>query len=241
MSETNGFIGRRALMKVACAGGIGVAATMTNFPWYVQPALADSTNAPQSTSLSPDAALQRLLDGNDRFVGQKRKYPNQSLARLRDVAFAQHPFVTLLTCADSRVPCEIIFDEGIGDIFDVRVAGNVVAPEVTGSIEYAALVLETPLIVVLGHERCGAVTAAVKNEVLPGQMGAFVQAIAPAVAKVKSQAGDRVENAVVANVQYQIERLKQTSEPLVQLMQAGKLNIVGGRYDLDTGKVTIVA
>jgi carbonic anhydrase len=137
------------------------------------------------------------------------------------------------------VPTEIIFDQGIGDVFDVRVAGNIVTPETLGSIEYAVVLLGTPLLMVLGHERCGAVTAAVQNGALLGEIGSFVKAIKPAVKRVKDQPGDAVENAVVANVQYQIERLKR-SQLLTEQIKSGKLKIVGGRYDLDTGSVTMI-
>lgn len=241
MSRINGFIGRRDFFKLAGVGG--VAATVAGgILWYAQPVqaveLQTATTQKDPEPVSPDAALKRLLDGNKRFVQQKRQYPNQSKTRLQEVATAQHPFSTLLSCADSRVPAEIIFDEGIGDLFDIRIAGNIVTPEVLGSIEYSAAVLGTPLIMVLGHERCGAVTAAVQDEPLPGKIGTFVKAIKPAMATVKGT-GDLVENVVVANVQYQVEMLKD-SEVLAQLMLENKLKVVGGRYDLDTGAVTII-
>jgi carbonic anhydrase len=154
----------------------------------------------------------------------------------------QHPFATILSCADSRVPPEILFDEGIGDLFDVRVAGNVAIPEVIGSLEYAAVVLGSPLIMVLGHERCGAVTAAVKGGQLLGYIGTFVKAIEPALKNAKNKAGDdSVDKAVIANVRYQIEELQRNSILLNQRMLENKLKIVGGRYDLDTGEVTIIA
>jgi carbonic anhydrase len=240
MSRINGFIGRRELLKLAGFSGVAIAATaVSGVPWYTQQALA--AVAQQDTEpVSPDAALKRLLDGNQRFVQQKREYPHQSQTRLQEVAQVQHPFATILSCADSRVSAEILFDQGIGDLFDIRIAGNIVIPEALGSIEYATALLGTPLIMVLGHERCGAVTAAVKGELLPGQIGTFVKAIKPSMAKVKGKSGDPVENAVVANVKYQVERLQQNSTLLVQLMQAGTLKIVGGRYDLDTGEVTII-
>lgn len=244
MSRINGFIGRRELLKLAGVGGVGLATTGAgSLLWRVQPAQAAELQADAHGNpelVSPDAALQRLLDGNKRFVQHKPEYPDQSQARLQEVAKAQHPFATILSCADSRVPAEIIFDQGIGDLFDIRIAGNIVTPETLGSIEYSAVLLETPLIMVLGHERCGAVTAAVKGDLLPGKIGTFVKAIEPAMAKVKDKAGDPVENAVVANVQFQVEGLKQTSALLAQRMQEGKLKIVGSRYDLDTGEVTIV-
>lgn len=190
--------------------------------------------------LSPDAALQKLMDGNQRFVQQKGKHPDQSQTRMKEVAQAQHPFATLLSCADSRVPPEILFDEGIGDLFDIRVAGNIVTPEVLGSLEYAVAVLGTPVVMVLGHERCGAVTAAVQGERLPGHIGSFVKAIKPVIAKTKGIPGDPVDNAVIANVQYQIQKLKWSSAILSQQSLNGKLKIVGGRYDLDTGEVTLI-
>src|SRR5579883_242895 len=126
-------------------------------------------------ALNPDMALKKLMAGNQRFVQHQPQYPDQSAKRLQEVAQAQHPFATILSCADSRVPAEIIFDQGIGDIFDVRIAGNITTPEALGSIEYAVALLGTPLLMVLGHERCGAVTAAVKNEALPGEIGTFVK------------------------------------------------------------------
>jgi carbonic anhydrase len=180
------------------------------------------------------------MDGNQRFVKHLMRRPNQSQLRLQEVSQSQHPFVTILSCADSRVLPEMLFDRGIGDIFDVRVAGNIATPEVLGSIEYAVGLLNTPLLMVLGHERCGAVTAAVKNESLAdSQVESFVKAIKPSVERIKAQPGDIVDNAVIANVQDQIEKLK-ISPILRDRLDSGKLQIVGGRYDLDTGKVTIV-
>lgn len=235
MSQINGLIGRRELLRIG--GGLAAIATGSAL-WHAQPAQAAVT--PEAID-SPDAALKRLLDGNKRFIQQKPEYPHQSLLRLQEVATIQHPFATLLSCADSRVPAELIFDQGLGDLFDVRVAGNIVTPEVLGSLEYAAAILGTPLMMVVGHERCGAVTAAVKGEPLPGQIGTFAKAIKPAALQVKGKPGDEVDNAVVANVKYQVKKLLQNSAVLTQLVTDGKLKVLGGRYDLDTGEVTIVA
>nr|WP_201280376.1 carbonic anhydrase [Hassalia byssoidea] len=236
------FIDRRDFLKLGVTGAFGMMVTAADLLWQVEQAKAaglpnGSLAIPQS--LSADAALQKLIEGNQRFVQHKPQYPDQSAARLQEVAQAQHPFATILSCADSRVPAEILFDQGIGDIFDVRVAGNIATPETLGSIEYAVVLLGTPLVMVLGHERCGAVTAAVQNESLLGEIGSFVKAIKPAVKRVKDRPGDAVDNAVVANVQYQIERLKR-SKLLTEQIEAGKLKIVGGRYDLDTGSVTMI-
>ncbi|PMB04543.1 carbonic anhydrase [Fischerella thermalis CCMEE 5198] len=230
---------RRDFLKWGAFGGMGLMVTASNLLWQVEQVQAAELPVTASLSLSPDAALQRLMEGNQRFVQHQPQYPDQSQARLQEVAQAQHPFATILSCADSRVPAEIIFDQGIGDIFDVRIAGNIATPEAIGSIEYAVALLNTPLLMVLGHERCGAVTAAVQNEPLPGDISTFVKAIKPVVAKVKYQPGNTVDNAVIANVHYQIQLLKR-SPLLSERLQSGKLKIVGGRYDLDTGSVGII-
>lgn len=230
MSRINGFVGRRNFLRLA---GAGLAATIAGITWEAQPVKAEA-------ALPPDAALQKLLNGNQRFAQQHPDYPHQSAKRLQEVAFAQHPYATILSCADSRVPAELVFDAGIGDLFDIRVAGNIVTAEVLGSLEYASALLGTSLIMVLGHERCGAVTAAVQNEPLPGSIGSLVEAIQPAVNRVKGGSDDLIELAVVENVRYQIEQMEKQSSVLAQLVNAGKLKIVGGRYDLDTGVVSVV-
>ncbi|MEH1874518.1 carbonic anhydrase [Nostoc sp.] len=230
---------RRDFLKLGMTGAFGMMLSVSDFLWRVEQAKAAEIPSTSPESLSPDAALQKLMEGNQRFIQHQPQYPDQSALRLQEVALAQHPFATILSCADSRVPAEIVFDQGIGDIFDVRIAGNIATPEAIGSIEYAVVLLASPLLMVMGHERCGAVTAAVQNESLLGDISTFVKAIKPAVEKVKSQPGDAVENAVVANVQHQIERLKR-SQLLTEQVRSGKLKIVGGRYDLDTGRVTII-
>ncbi|MEH1835026.1 MAG: carbonic anhydrase [Nostoc sp.] len=230
---------RRDFLKLGMTGAFGMMLSTSDFLWQVEQAKAAEIPSTSPESLNPDAALQKLMEGNQRFVQHQPQYPDQSALRLQEVAQAQHPFATILSCADSRVPAEIVFDQGIGDIFDVRIAGNIATPEAIGSIEYAVVLLGSPLLMVMGHERCGAVTAAVQNESLLGDIGTFVKAIKPVVKKVESQPGDAVENAVVANVQYQIERLKR-SQLLTKQVESGKLKIVGGRYDLDTGRVNII-
>jgi carbonic anhydrase len=233
------FMERRDFLKLGITSTFGMMLTASDFFWRVEQAKAAEMPPNLPESLSPDAALQKLMEGNQRFVQHQPQYPDQSALRLQEVAQAQHPFATILSCADSRVPAEIVFDQGIGDIFDVRIAGNIATHEAIGSIEYAVVLLGSPLLMVMGHERCGAVTAAVQKESLLGDISTFVKAIKPAVKKVKDQPGDAVENAVVANVQYQIERLKR-SQLLTEQVRSGKLKIVGGRYDLDTGIVTII-
>ncbi|MEH2230403.1 MAG: carbonic anhydrase [Nostoc sp.] len=230
---------RRDFLKLGMTGAFGMMLSASDLLWRVEQAKAAEIPSTSAESLNPDAALQKLIEGNQRFIQHHPQYPDQSELRLHEVAQAQHPFATILSCADSRVPAEIVFDQGIGDIFDVRIAGNIATHEAIGSIEYAVVLLGSPLLMVMGHERCGAVTAAVQNESLLGDISTFVKAIKPALKRVKDQPGDAVENAVVANVQYQIERLKR-SKLLTKQVESGKLKIVGGRYDLDTGRVTII-
>jgi carbonic anhydrase len=222
---------RRRLLELCSLSTAGLL-TATSLNWRVR---ADDTAAP----VDPETALKRLLEGNQRFIRQQRTYPDQNFQRLQQVSQAQHPFATLLSCADSRVPPEVLFDEGIGDIFDVRIPGNIVTTETLGSLEYATEILGSPLIVVMGHERCGAVKAAVENESLPGSISAFIKPILPALAAA-TQAGDAIDSAVIANVNYQVEQIKQRSELITQRIADGKLKMVGCRYDLDTARVTVL-
>ncbi len=202
--------------------------------------LLEAHNSDRPQPARPDAALQRLLEGNQRFVDETCQNSQRSRSRLQETASAQYPFASILGCGDSRAPTEIIFDQGIGDLFVIRVAGNVASQTVIGSLEFATSVLGTQLIVVAGHSGCNAVAAAVKGEPLPGRIGGFVEDIKPAVARVRDRTGDLEENVVIANIQYQAQKLAESSTILADLIQAGKLKIVGGQYDLRTGKFTIV-
>lgn len=189
-------------------------------------------------------ALERLMAGNGRFVTHMQKYPDQSLQRRAAVAQEQHPFAMVLACADSRVPPEILFDQGLGDLFVIRVAGNIVDDAVLGSIEYGALHLGVRLLVVLGHESCGAVGAAVsakeKGAEVEGHIGTLVKAILPAVEASAGEAGDRLDNAVRANVRRVVKEL-QTSQPeLAPKVEGGSLRVVGAHYGLKTGKVQLL-
>lgn len=235
MNQKHPVVSRRSLLRWGSA--LGGAFVSSQLFWPHRPARAATVSPP---TITPDEALDKLMEGNQRFVRNQPLHPDQSPSRLQEVAQAQHPFATILSCADSRVPAELLFDQGIGDIFDVRIAGNIATPEAIGSIEYAIALLKSPLLLVLGHERCGAVTAAVQHEPLPGDIGTFVKAILPAVERVKDQPGDVVDNAVIENVKYQIEQLGRS--PLIhERIESGELKIVGGRYDLDTGMVTLIA
>ncbi|OUL32292.1 carbonate dehydratase [Nostoc sp. T09] len=233
--QTN--VSRRNLLKLsagAISAGVLAAGVGGNL---VAPGKAAAQSKKDITS---DEALKELLDGNDRFVKAKRRNPHQNQSRLREVAKGQKPFASILSCADSRVPSEIVFDQGLGDLFVCRVAGNIATPEEIGSLEFGSLVLGTKVIMVLGHERCGAVDATIKGASVPGQIGSLLVAIQPAVEKSKGQPGDKLENACKANVLGQIDKLK-SSPVLSELIKDGKLKIVGGYYDLDTGKVSLVS
>lgn len=239
MSRINGFVGRRDFLKFASVVGIA-ATTFGDSFWNIKQTAVADIQPVNPNAISPNEAIRRLLDGNQRFIAQKRKYPDQSLERLRLVAKAQYPFAAILGCADSRVPAEIVFDQGLGDLFVVRVAGNVISDTVIGSLEYSTTVLGSQLIVVLGHKRCGAVAEAIKNEPLPGRIGLIIEGIKPSIERVKLRTGDNIEDAVIANIQYQTEKLQENSTLLSKLLREDKLKIVGACYDIDTGKVKII-
>ncbi len=195
-----------------------------------------------SAAKEPADPLARLLEGNARFVAGAAVRYAPLPERRAEVAKTQHPFAIVLGCADSRVGPEQLFDRTIGDLFVVRVAGNIADAALIGSLEYGAEHLHVPLLVVLGHERCGAVSAAVEGGEAPGHIGALVHAIAPAVAEARSrkETGDLVDDSVRANVRLVVAQLRQESPLLAELEHAGKLKIVGARYDLDTGEITLL-
>jgi len=190
-------------------------------------------------------SLKRLVEGNKRFVAGKPRHPNQGPRRRGQVAQGQHPFAVILGCADSRVPPEVVFDQGLGDLFVIRVAGNIVDDAVLGSIEYAAEHLGTRLIIVLGHAKCGAVAAAVeaaaKGGSPPGHIGSLVKPILPAVDAAKGQPGDPLDNAVRANVGRMVRWLRSSEPVLAALVREGGVKVVGARYDLQSGAVQVIA
>lgn len=197
--------------------------------------------------INGDEALRELIAGNERFAGGRPNNPRRSPADFRQLAEGQNPFAMVIGCADSRVAPEILFDVGKGDIFVVRVAGNVVSGAgavVKGSIEYAVAELNVPLILVLGHSNCGAVKAAMAHlnakDSLPGAINDLVELIKPAVERSKSESADPLSSAIRKNVQIGIERLKGLEPILATAVKEGKLKIVGGVYDLRTGKVKLV-
>jgi carbonic anhydrase len=197
------------------------------------------THNHDTTAVSGEVALRKLLDGNARYVSAGPAYPNPTVARRTEIIKGQHPFAIIVGCSDSRVPPEIIFDQGLGDLFIVRLAGHVLNDEVLGSIEYAVEHLGARLIMVLGHDRCGAVTAVVQGGEAPGHIGSIFNAMAPAVQKAKDQPGNLLENAIRENVAMVVEQLKSSAPLLQSLVKNGGLKIVGAHYHLDDGKVTI--
>jgi carbonic anhydrase len=193
-----------------------------------------------ASALSADQALSRLMAGNARFVAYKGRHPDESAGRRRELVSGQHPFAVILGCADSRVAPELLFDEGLGDLFVIRVAGNIVDDAVLGSIEYAIEHLGTNLIVVLGHEKCGAVSAAVESGSAPGHLASLVSAIRPSVVATASSPGDKIHNCVVDNAR-RVARQIRESEPVVkEATQQNGVKVIAADYDLTTGKVQIL-
>lgn len=197
-------------------------------------ALASSGH--DTSTVAPDTALQLLRDGNARFVSANYGKPDIGQSRRTELTKGQHPFAVIVSCSDSRVPPELVFDQGLGNLFVVRTAGEVVDDVALGSIEYAVEHLGAKLVVVMGHEQCGAVKAAVAGGEAPGHLPAIVGAIAPAVAKAKTQPGDVLQNSIAANVDLIVNKL-QTSEPVLQKAAHHEIKIVGAVYHLDSGSV----
>jgi len=189
--------------------------------------------------MKPSHALDRLKAGNHRYVNGEVSHHHQSSSRMRVIAAGQHPFAIILGCADSRVPPEIIFDQGLGDLFVIRVAGNILDDAILGSIEYAAEELGTTLVLVLGHERCGAVAATLRHAEIPGHVSTLLRAIQPAVDRAREQPGDLLDNAVRANIQLVVQQLA-SAIPVADLVEAERLKIVGAFYNLDCGTVVMV-
>lgn len=256
-------LGRRDLIKALGAAGVGFAAAACTAPQSNQttsqsaPAVPVAAspdpaieNRPDAADMTPDQALQLLMEGNKRFVEGNLKHPHEGKARVSDTAADQFPFAAFLSCADSRVPVEEIFDQGIGDCFVCRVAGNVATKQDIGSLEFGTLVLGSRVLMVIGHERCGAVVASMGRLPLPanpGSIPSLVPLIQPAVKAIQEKVakegvaavGDDVDATIRLNVHNQVKTLRQ-SPILSQLEQEGKLKIVPAYYDLDTGAVTIL-
>lgn len=184
--------------------------------------------------------LQKLIEGNKRFAESKTEHINQSAARRTELAKGQKPFAVVVTCSDSRVPPEIIFDQGLGDLFVIRTAGNIVDDIGLGSIEYAVEHLGVKLCVVLGHEKCGAVDAAVKGGRAEGHIQNLIDAIRPVVEKEKKNKGDLLDNSIKANVLRIVDQLNSSEPILKEFVHDQKLTVIGARYDLDDGIVMLL-
>ena len=199
-----------------------------------------SMAAAEGPIVSGQVAQQKLIEGNKRYVAASMAHPHQTDQRRTEVAKGQHPFAAILSCSDSRVPPEIIFDQGLGDLFVVRVAGNVLDDTALASLEYAVEHLGVRYIMVLGHARCGAVEATLKGGAAPGHIGSLLKAIQPAVDQARKQPGDPLDNAIKVNVARVVQQLK-TSAPLLEdFVKEGGLTITGAYYDLDLGAVAIL-
>jgi carbonic anhydrase len=230
MSDTERHLDRRSFCRHAALLGAALAAAPAG--------LASRARADESLgdATTPAQALQRLRDGNARFVAGQTIAPARDLAHLRSTAPKQTPFAAFLGCADSRVPVEIIYDQGFGDVFVVRVAGNVATSVEIASLEYGAAVLGTRIIKVLGHSNCGAVKAALSGGEVPGQISTLYSHIVPAINRKTMD----LDAAIAANVRYQANKLRRSSPLLGRLKRDGKLDIVGGVFDLESGTVKTV-
>jgi carbonic anhydrase len=223
-------LSRRQLLRV------GLTATAASFVMggleCTFPAQAHAQSVP-----TPDAALAALTDGNKRFMTGRLTHHEQDLAILKQhTEEKQEPFAAVLSCADSRVPVELVFDQSIGHIFVTRVAGNVITPEIIGSLEYGAAVLGTKVILVMGHSNCGAVKATIQGKDVPGQISALFPHIQPAV----NQAGPELASATKANAKIQATLLRESSTVISGLVKSGSVKVVAAFYDLGTGSVTLL-
>jgi carbonic anhydrase len=205
-------------------------------------AFVASSTAGESAGVGADEALSRLLNGDKRFVAGKSEEPHGSALteRRHTLATEQKPFAVVVSCSDSRVPPELVFDVSLGDIFVVRTAGEVVGAVELGSIEYAIEHLGTRLIVVLGHQRCGAVSAAASGATETGDIPDVLKAILPAVEETKGQSGDHIDNAVRANARDIAKRLQSSGPIIAPRVQSGEVKIVAAYYSLDTGQIELL-
>lgn len=232
---------RREFVRIAAAVGLGLALPGADLR------AGQKDVSKTGPAMNPDEALKELLTGNERFVKGQTKNPRRSPEEFTALAAAQFPEAVVVSCADSRVAPELLFDVGVGDIFVVRVAGNVIGGAgvtVKGSIEYAVAELNVPLILVLGHSGCGAVKSAMKHidakDSLPGAINGLVELVKPAVHKSKGMPGDALENAIAMNVQLGVDKLNRLDPIVAPRVKEGKLKVVGGVYDLKSGAVRML-
>lgn len=196
-------------------------------------------NAQHQNYSNADEVLNKLMEGNQRFVQFKQTYPNQNEARLKETAALQKPIAIIVGCSDSRVPPEIIFDQGIGDLFIIRNAGNVVDSFAIASIEYAVEHLGCKLIVVLGHERCGAVDATIKGGHLPGHLNSLTNEIKPSIGSAKRITGDLLTNVIYSNTKRIAGQISASGELMKEFIEKKGVKVLPAYYDLDSGKVEL--
>lgn len=189
---------------------------------------------------SCDEALTKLMDGNKRFVDAKLAHPHQGVEQRVTLGNGQSPFAAVLACADSRVPPEVLFDQGLGDLFVVRVAGNILNDQLLGSLEYAVAHLDTPLIMVMGHTSCGAIGAVANGAKLEGHMASLIPAIKPSVDKVRGMEGDLTDNAAREIAKMTAEKLRTSDPILAPLVADGKLKVVAAFYELESGSIELL-
>jgi carbonic anhydrase len=232
---------RRGAMSTA-AVAVAAAATATLAGRAFAAAPPDVAN-PAPPSLTPGQALEMLKRGNREFLAGRVATPDSDGRRRLEIARSQHPIAVLVSCSDSRVPPELLFGRGLGQLFIIRNAGNTIDTVAMGSLEYAVAELNVPLVIIMGHERCGAVAAAVsvvqEGATFPGSIGQMVEPIIPAVLEARrGNTSDLLDASVRANVSRTVARLRQFSEPMVlDRLRQGKLRVLGARYDLDDGNV----
>lgn len=229
--RTSRAFSRRDLFRIAAAGGVTAVVGLNVGAGDPRAADAQSPNTPQE-------ALKALMDGNARFVDNRMTSFAEDLELIRQRnTESQQPFAGLLSCADSRVPVEIVFDQTFGRLFVTRVAGNIATSEIIASLEYGAAVLGTKVIMVLGHGSCGAVTAAISGKAVPGQISALYAPIRPAL----NEAGPNLDAATRANARIQASLLREGSPLIADLVKQGKLLVVAAVYDLASGRVTLLS
>jgi carbonic anhydrase len=232
-------VNRRSFLRVGAASALGLGLLGTG---RTTAAAANAKRSPPlpENIMTPDSALERLMEGNGRYVAGESTPLNFAADRAALVT-GQNPYATILSCSDSRVSPEFCFDEQRGDLFIARVAGNYLTTDFVATLEYGAVVLHTPLIMVLGHQACGAVRAAINavdsHEQFPGHIQSIASALAPAVSAAKNMPGDRFDNVVRMNVIRTVEKLRKQPPVLSKLVAERKLMVAGGVYNLTTGKV----
>lgn len=231
----------RHALAVICALSVGATFVPAAEKSEAAHAASPAAHGPAAAAkFTPDQALERLLQGNQRFVASQATHPNQTTERRQSLVQGQAPMAIVLTCSDSRVAPELFLDQGLGDLFVIRNAGNILDDHVIGSMEYAVEHLHVGLIMVIGHEKCGAVAAAVGGGEIPGHIHSVTDCLAPAVEAAKSQPGDKVDNTVRANAK-QVAQILTHVEPFLKAAQAeGKLKIVAARYELGSGQIELL-